>query len=372
MQQQRSKSVPKERGPRAVHKNSIQYKSPQQQDLQKQQPGSFQVQKLNLQSVRPASPSNRPGSAYSNRSSAHSPFSVRSTDSPRDESFDNISEDHVGFSTNRGTTGAHTRAGGSGGNDKCVCLICTCGKHHCPPKHVPNAAPLETTTSYTNTFKEHGPGDYPERVKPQQHFFGVRAGPGHFDTTHKQTFVPHEEEHHKAILREKMERAAPRRKIEPPEKFEHTSMHRASYPWHNPDPPIPVRPLTAGALNSGPFYGLTTAKDHFQEWSGADAFSRSREPATLRHSPSPFPDAPIEFGTSYGSNFVQHQIPQKSSSRPRETYSYGSPRNHLTTHQLEFSGRQNPTCPVQGLPPRPASARTGHVRYQLDATGTWR
>jgi len=169
-----------------------------------------------------------------------------------------------------------------------------------------------------------------------------------------------------------MERAAPRHKVAPPEKFEHTSMQRADYPWHDVGPNYPVRPLTAGVVNGGQFYGLTTSKDHYQGWEGSPDVYARREPATLRHSPSPFPDAAIEFDTSYGSHFVQHQVPERAAGRPKAEYNYGGPRSFSTTHQTEFAGKQNPLCPVVGLPPRPASARTGHVKYQLDYTGTWR
>jgi len=369
----RSSSAPRERGPRAVHKNSPS-PPPQQQQQQFQRSQAPPPQRpqptarLNLDALRPGSAQYNGNTSYrsndgygTNRSMVNSPLqSNRSNCSVEDF---NISQNHVGFNTNRG--------GYTSDMEKCICHICTCGKHRCPVRHTPNTAKLDATTSYANTFKEHSPDFYPARVAPNPNLYlQTKTTPGHFDTTHKAAFIAPEPEHHKVIHQQKMERAAPRRKTTDNEKFDHTTTLRADYPWHDVAPPLRARPVNDTAPGGGKFYGTTTAMEHFQAWDP----TASRSPSVNRNSSmSPFPDeGPMDFNTSYKNNFVEHGVERSRPFKPNNSYSYGSPRDFNTSHKADFAGKQNPLCPAVELPPRPASARTGHVRYQMDLSGSWR
>jgi len=345
---QRSSSVPKERGPRAVHKNSP--------TLQKQEPvQQQQMQKSTLKSMKPASASSSPKltAAQSARTDS-SPCSSRASHRSGGEEHN-----HADFSSK------------DVGVEKCRCLICTCGKHHCPPAHRPNSAPFDGTTSYGNTFQGYNSENFPERVVPTATFVGTQAAPGHFDTTHKANYIAPEAAHHEKNFQDKMERSMRPKAGSAPEKFDHTSVQRQDYPWHNSSPTLPVIP-TASPLSSGPFYGLTTSQEHYPGWDpNSDAYQRT-SPSIRNSSHNPFPDAAMEFGTSYGSNYPAHKLPEKAAPKPKATYSYGSPRCHKSQHQADFDGKQNPMCPVYSLPIRPASSRSGHVKYRMDTTGAWR
>lgn len=203
--------------------------------------------------------------------------------------------------------------GSTSGQEKCICSICVCGKHHCPAQnkteifydgHSPN--PFATTS-----------GDYKNHDTKHYQLSRMRPSPRH-------VYSPSNE------------------------RFEHTSTAQSSFVWHE-------RP--SSALRSSPTMERS--------------IKPGASPTLLSTSLLSSPDARMDLTTSYGSTFVQHPIPTKSARPPTESYSYGSPRDLRSTHQNDFAGKQPPRCPATQLPARPASARSGHVKYQLDLSGTW-
>lgn len=187
------------------------------------------------------------------------------------------------------------------GEEKCICGICTCGKHKCP---------VQNKTSI---------------------FYG---GDSSFATTHGDTFINHDTRHY-------AQRATRGQQVYAPgERFEHTTTHQADFPWHAHERP-------SSSLRS----------------------TMERSTPALLHSS---PELRMDLSTTYGSQFVEHSMPAKSAKPAHGTYSYGSPREFLTTKQIDYNGLQPHRCPATVLPTRPASARSGHVKYNMDLTGTWR
>lgn len=209
-----------------------------------------------------------------------------------------------------GTSGpgfATKSAFSSSGQEKCICGICTCGKHNCP---VPNK---------TEIF--YGDGHHP------------------LTTTHGD-YKSHDPQHYAAGLT----RSTPQNAYRPgDDRFDHETTAQSTYTWHRP----------SSALRAG-----------------SRMEKGVRSPSPMLHS-NIFHDSPMDLTTSYGANFVEHPIPSKSAKPSQATYSYGSPRDLSTTHQNDFAGKQNPRCPATILPARQASARSGHVKYTLDFAGTW-
>lgn len=360
----RSASVPRERGPRVQHKNSPSKQPTQQSSTQHQESQLYQknrpsnstsnhVELPPLKSKRPSSANGRPMSARSECSSQRSAHS-----------------DDCVMNSNR--SGSFVNSLGA---EKCVCFICTCGKHHCPPAFRPNPTPLDANTHYSDTYKAHETGCYPERVVVSSTYVGTRSAPGHFDTTHKANYVAPEVKHHSQNFSEKMERSTRANMKQPAarEVFDHTSVQRQDYPWHSPSPAMPIRPSAESPISAGPFYGVTTTKDTYQGWKPTpDAYQRTSN-AGRNSAHTPFSNDAVEFNTSYSGQFVEHAMPQRSAPKPKAAYSYGTPRTgqFQTSNQLNFTGQQNPVCPAHKLPPRPPSASTGHVKYRLDLAGTW-
>jgi len=210
-----------------------------------------------------------------------------------------------------GTSGSFSKSAlSTSGPEKCICSICTCGKHNCP-------------------------------VQSKTDIFYGGDGQNPFTTTHGD-YKSHGTHHYHAGLM----RSTPQNEYSPGDnRFDHTTTAQDTYTWHRPS-----SSLRAGSrMEKG-----------------------VRSPSPMLHSSIlTSPDAPMDLTTSYGANFVEHPIPSKSAKPSQATYSYGSPRDLRSTHQNDFAGKQNARCPASILPNRQASARSGHVKYTLDFTGTW-
>lgn len=240
----------------------------------------------------PASPGMRPPSASRERASPvrrHSPSVCSVHDSPRDAPFVN----RLNMS---GTGGGISTFG----QEKCVCSICTCGRHHCP-------------------------------VQPKTQISFGDSGP---HSTTSMDYANHDPRHYKlGMMRPSQQRA-----YSPSlDRFDHATTHQAAYTWNDPSPNRMERSV----------------------------------PPTLVHTSIHTPDSRMDLTTMYKSNFVEHSIPSRSMRPATPVYEYGSPRDLSTTHQNDYLGKQHQRCPATVLPARPASARSGHVKYNLDNTGTW-
>jgi hypothetical protein len=186
-------------------------------------------------------------------------------------------------------------------DEKCICGICTCGKHKCPVQN-------KTAISY--------------------------GGDSTFNTTHGDSFTGHDPRHY-------AQKASRGQQVYTPgERFEHTTTHQNDFPWHEHERERPSSSLRSTMERSTPM--------HYN------------------------PELRMDLSTTYGSQFVEHSMPAKSAKPSQSTYSYGSPREFLTTKQSDYVGMQPHRCPASVLPSRPASARSGHVKYNMDLTGTWR
>jgi hypothetical protein len=275
-------------------------------------PGKGATRSSSTPRERPASASARPSSASGARDAFSRSLNTNTNTGTRDTFSRSLNAGSpsssrpstaLDLSRTRGDCDADSFS--SSGHEKCVCGICTCGRHKCPVQP-------KTSISY--------------------------GGDSHFCTTHGDSFVNHDTTHYMPTRSTRGSSV-----YVPGERFEHTTTHQAHYPWHE-------RPSSSLSTRS--------------------TMERAT-PALLQHTGFG-PDVRMDLTTSYGSHFVEHQVPTKSMKPPQASYSYGSPREFLTTKQTDFNGLQPPRCPASVLPSRPCSARSGHVKYTMDFTGTWR
>jgi len=165
-------------------------------------------------------------------------------------------------------------------------------------------------------------------------FYG---GDSSFDTTHSDAFVNHDTRHYATKATK-----GPQVYV-PGERFEALTTHQEDFLWHERERP-------SSALRSNSRMGM--------------------ERSTPFHHSAP--EIKMDLSTTYGAQFVEHSIPTKSAKPAQATYTYGSPREFRTTKQVDYNGVQPSRCPASVLPSRLPSARTGHVKYNMDLTGTWR
>jgi hypothetical protein len=74
--------------------------------------------------------------------------------------------------------------------EKCLCTLCNCGKHHCPPKRDNLHYSPDLQTSYANQFfwkKSNGP---PKSYKPLRQYTQTKSDPEVFVTVKQETYSP--------------------------------------------------------------------------------------------------------------------------------------------------------------------------------------
>lgn len=73
-------------------------------------------------------------------------------------------------------------------NTKCVCQICTCGKHHCPTS---SQKPFEGETTHHHDYKPYKI-DTPNQGRPCTHHYHERHyDPDSLKTNYDLNYVPH-------------------------------------------------------------------------------------------------------------------------------------------------------------------------------------
>ncbi|ESN93707.1 hypothetical protein HELRODRAFT_180571 [Helobdella robusta] len=214
---------------------------------------------------------------------------------------------------------------------KCICQICTCGRHKCP--HNPNPTVISGPcpfSEYTQEYKEH-PLEARVNYKPQ---YQLKTNQGPMDdmTTHKFDYIPYEVEkpykrqteawqkpegnmevitnYHKDFTEKPLDII---RSFKPEEvkkslgKFEGEPTYQADYkPWES-KPRVkfgPPEPNTQ--LSDQPFHGNTNYQTDFIPYKTIPS-TKSMKPITGPvHSDAPFIDA-----TDYKESYVQYPIEAK-------------------------------------------------------------
>lgn len=240
---------------------------------------------------------------------------------------------------------------------KCICEICTCGRHRCPhiPTSVIGKGPCQLNdTEYTNVYKPH---HIPQRVsfKPNQE--PVKGGPFEDKTTQRADFVPYQiekpyvhqaEQYQKpqgdiekvtSYKQEYTEKHAPPAKAIRnegqrmlPAKFEGEPTYRSDYKkWEGGR-----QPTYASQAQWQPptteFQGQTTFKHDYKRYENQPRQSfKPLEGAKLS-------DSPLEDRTTHRDAYIQHAIPPKFQ-REKELYKpSGAPMDGVTTFRRDYQG----------------------------------
>ncbi|XP_036134038.1 stabilizer of axonemal microtubules 2 [Molossus molossus] len=259
---------------------------------------------------------------------------------------------------------------------RCLCQICTCGRHHCPhgaTKIYENSGVYCPTTEYLEKYPTYGSVLPAQSLKPKQEFRAYR-GKMEGITTFKSDYRPYEI-------------AQPPRRV--PEEYKpkqgdldlHTT-YRRDFNSYNVQPVARVRPLERRRVRKGKVDTVPTYQDDYRAWDvqkselykpeqaycpptvkfgNSTTFQEDYVPRETqpRHSFKPSagaqrPTVPFNGDTSHRLDYVPHRLEPKSA-RPKEVYRPTSqPFEGLTTHRCAFQGLAGETARTC----RPAQART--------------
>uniref|UniRef100_UPI00358F19D2 stabilizer of axonemal microtubules 2-like n=1 Tax=Myxine glutinosa TaxID=7769 RepID=UPI00358F19D2 len=209
---------------------------------------------------------------------------------------------------------------------RCLCSICTCGKHRC---NVKNTCICKGTdepvrrTEYMDQYVEYGWSKPRDPFKHKQ-AMEVPGGPMDGVTTYRSKFVPHQLQ--ARVVRDPLMYKPPVTKVDG------LSTYRYDYPrW--PVQPMPPAVRFTGQLQlSGEKMGtLTTYKDHFRRW----PIKKNESTKVERHYVPPS----SKFGnlTTYQNDFISKcVVPQKSFRPVPATQIFNGKFDGQTVYQLTY------------------------------------
>ncbi|KAM9275580.1 stabilizer of axonemal microtubules 2 [Morus bassanus] len=243
---------------------------------------------------------------------------------------------------------------------RCLCEICTCGRHRCPHKPTriyDNGQQPCLTTEYVEKYPKYSNISPPRSLKPKQEY-QVHRGKMEGITTFKSDYLPYDivkrpfrvQEEHKPKMGE----------------IELGTTYQKDYNAHKIQPVTLVRPLERKHITGGKLDTIPTYQDDYRSWE-----VQRREPSKVEHiyhpptekfgnsttfqddfvprelnprqsfkppSVAKLSDVPFDSTTSHRTSYIAHQLAPKFI-RPKEEYKPNNqPFEDLTTHRNDFKG----------------------------------
>ncbi|MEE6503276.1 hypothetical protein FKM82_004786 [Ascaphus truei] len=243
---------------------------------------------------------------------------------------------------------------------KCICEICTCGRHHCP--HMPTSLSDKTwgpcvITEYVDKYPQYDNVQPRHSMKPKHEYKG-HGGRMEGITTFRSDYIPYDV----------ITRPVPRhQEYQPkPGQIELGTTYNRDYNPYKIQPVVPARPVDGRKINTGKFDTNPTYKDDYIPWG-----IQKRELAKQDHSYQPptvkfgnattFQDAyfpkglvpresckppgiaklseiPFDGVTSHRISYVPYNVEPRFARLKQEYKPSSQPFDDLTTHRLNFKG----------------------------------
>eukprot|EP01137_Pigoraptor_chileana_P003006 Opistho-2@42594 len=234
--------------------------------------------------------------------------------------------------------------------EKCICLLCTCGKHHCPaPVH--DAYKLEGAGStYKTDFVpreiDYKPCKLPEQPRPDY-------APFEDSTTTRSAYKRWE-----GGRRSEPIRPQPSQLMATPSDYVYQTTNSIDFSPKAVQVERRTRPVDYTA-SSEPMQKITTTGEHYRKPEVDYKLPSKRE---SKYSPS---DAPFEGVTMYKADFYQKPIPTRSRrSEPLpdpfdDQYEQG---RFNTEYNRVYTPKKSQRCPVGEMSPTEVTTRSKCVR----------
>ncbi|XP_053321414.1 stabilizer of axonemal microtubules 2 [Spea bombifrons] len=243
---------------------------------------------------------------------------------------------------------------------KCICEICTCGRHHCP--HAPTMIFEKSEkpcvlTEYVEKYPQYDLVQPPQSMKPKQEYQGNR-GKIEGLTTFKSDYLPYD-------VVNRPVRAHEEYKPKPGHIDLETTYHKDFNPYKI-QPVAPVHPVDQRKMNAGKFDANPTYKDDFRPWDiqkrelakkervyqpptekfgNSTTFQDDFFPKDLmpRESFKPsgiakLSDIPFDGTTNHRVSYVPYELEPRFARKKQEYKPNSQPFDDLTTHRINYKG----------------------------------
>ncbi|XP_019389241.1 PREDICTED: stabilizer of axonemal microtubules 2 isoform X1 [Crocodylus porosus] len=243
---------------------------------------------------------------------------------------------------------------------RCLCQICTCGRHRCPHKPTRIYDDREQPclmTEYVEKYPQYGNIPPPQSLKPKQEY-QARRGKMEGITTFKSDYLPYDVVKRPLQVQEEYK---PK-----PGEIDLGTTYKRDYNPHKIQPVTLVRPLERKHIQRGKLDTIPTYQDDYRSWEvqrrGHNKLDHPYQPPTEKFGNSTtfqddfiprelnprqsfkppcvarLSDVPFNGITSHRRSYVAHPLEPKFI-RSKEEYKPSSqPLEDLTTHRNDFKG----------------------------------
>ncbi|KAM8973729.1 stabilizer of axonemal microtubules 2-like [Pelodytes ibericus] len=243
---------------------------------------------------------------------------------------------------------------------KCICEICTCGRHRCPHNPAQIFEKSENpcvVTEYVANYPKHNHIQPLQSMKPKQEYQGNR-GKMEGITTFRSDYVPHDIVNRRGRAHEEYQAK--------PGDIDHWTTYTRDFNSYKIQPVAPMRPMENRQMNTGKFDGNPTYRDDFKPWDiqkrelakqekgyqppkekfgnattfQDDYFSKGVMPRKSFKPPgvAKRSDIPFDAITNHRISYVQYELEPKFARQKKEYKPNSHPFDGLTTHSLSYKG----------------------------------
>lgn len=243
--------------------------------------------------------------------------------------------------------------------EDCICTVCSCGKHACPPtpretRYDPNMT-SEARQSYNGVFSPAKRVGAPDQYKPRENV------PFEGESTHKADYRNHGvlPRHTGGPTRGALMDTGVGKSQSP---FDDTTTHKSDFPAH------PLAPRKSGGPRDG---NLSTLGPDERDWSTEGRNAYRPHPLQARGS-RPTEGLPLSLPFS-GTSTHKSDFPAYANARPsvpkfkfHEHAPSPEDRDFSTEGRTHFTPKERETCPAIPVAVA-AKSQPGHVKVEYDA-----
>ncbi|POI30316.1 hypothetical protein CIB84_005935 [Bambusicola thoracicus] len=275
------------------------------------------------------------------------------------------------------------------GRPRCLCEICTCGRHRCP--HRPtriydNGQQLCLTTEYVEKYPKYSNISPARSLKPKQEYQAHR-GKMEGITTFKSDYLPYDIVKRPFRVQEEYKPKTG--------ELELGTTYKKDYNAHEIQPLTLVRPLERKHTTGGKLDTIPTYQDDYRSWE-----VRRREPVKVDHvyrpptekfgNPTTFQDdfvprelnprqsfkplcvpklsdVPFDSTTSHRISYIAHQLEPRFVKSKEEYKPSNQHFEDLTTHRNDFKGLPGPlakSCKPENVTVQSSDHFSGITEFQ--------
>lgn len=214
--------------------------------------------------------------------------------------------------------------------NKCICQICTCGRHRCPHRplttlhHVSTGDKVASNTEYNERYAENGNVPKREALRRAKDNIALPTDRLENATTTRTDYVPHKGE--------KMTSFRNVDNLRNEGELDHSTVYRNEYDAKQTERGRPVRTKDNLGTSSAKFDAQPSYRDHYQTW------STTRQPMNKRNGELELSHGPMDLSTTTQMDYKENKLERNRLTRPITATKISGDFDGATTNRDAYRG----------------------------------